>query len=215
MNTFAEIQICGKTYGREWLLQHRDSLHELSLNETEQQTLEFCGRWLAEAREFEIKTSGTTGGIKSVKIKREQMIRSAEMTGQVLGLTPGDRALVCLSINYIAGVMMLVRGLVLGLTMVVVPPVRDPFVALGPDARDFEFASFVPLQLAALLSCRDYHPVLNRMKVVLVGGAAVSPSLLRRVRMLQVQIERRRNAGQLHTFTGRENHARRKWLSAH
>ena len=89
-------------------------------SDDEQRVLDFCQHWLAGQETFTLQTSGSTGQPKTILLTRAQMITSAHWTGQALGLEPGDRALVCLSVTYIAGMMMLVRGFELGLHLTVI-----------------------------------------------------------------------------------------------
>jgi O-succinylbenzoic acid--CoA ligase len=105
------------------------------------------------------------------------MAASARMTGKVLGLQPGDRALVNLNTQYIGGLMMLVRGMELGLQLVVKAPTALPLAGFDPDVH-FDFFSFVPLQLQHTLEQESTKiPLLSRAKAILVGGAPVSAGL--------------------------------------
>jgi o-succinylbenzoate---CoA ligase len=143
----------------------------------ERQTLEFCRQWLSGQAEFTVHTSGSTGEPKPIRLSRAQMALSARMTGKALGLQSGDTALVNLHTQYIAGIMMLVRGLELNLRMTVIPPSSAPLQHFPEDTR-FDFLSFVPLQLAATLREEPDKPIiLNRAKAILVGGAPVDHSL--------------------------------------
>ena len=94
-----------------------------------------------------MRTSGSTGDPKPITLRREQMIASAQATGAALDLRPGCRALVCLPTSYIAGRMMLVRGLVLDMEMTVVEPTSNPFASLPSDAGSTSWPWF-------LCSCR-------------------------------------------------------------
>ena len=146
----------------------------------EAETLNFCQGWLSGQLEFVLPTSGSTGTPKPITLTRAQMRASAHLTGQTLGLQPGDAALVCLNIRYVAGVMMLVRGLELGLPMIIIEPSGNPLASFDPDQWPFAFAAFVPLQLQTILEqASDKLPILNEMKAILVGGAATSPALER------------------------------------
>ena len=139
--------------------------------------LDFCRRWLAGQEEFTVHTSGSTGAPKPITLRREQMAASAAATGQALGLRPGMAALVCLPVRYIAGQMMLVRGLELGLAMTLVEPSGDPLASL-PAAARFDFTAVVPLQLQTLLAGPPgYRARLSGMTAILVGGAPVSAAL--------------------------------------
>ena len=138
----------------------------------------FCRAWLSGQTEFVLQTSGSTGTPKPITLTRAQMQASAHLTGQTLGLQPGDAALVCLNIRYVAGVMMLVRGLELGLPMTIIEPVSNPLAGFDPDQTTFGFAAFVPLQLQTILAqTPDKLPILDRMRAILIGGAATSPAL--------------------------------------
>lgn len=130
-----------------------------------------------------LQTSGSTGTPKPITLSRTQLEASARLTGQTFGLAPGDRALVCLNTAYIAGVMMLVRGEVLGLELTLVEPSANPLHTFDPARTRFAFAAFVPLQVQTILADLNPSgqpkalPILNGMKAILVGGAATSPSL--------------------------------------
>ncbi|GAB4041936.1 AMP-binding protein [Spirosoma jeollabukense] len=107
------------------------------------------------------------------------MRASAHLTGKTLGLKAGDDALVCLNIHYVAGVMMLVRGLELGLPMTILEPSGNPLTTLDPATTSFAFTALVPLQVQTILesASADKLAILNGMKAILVGGAATSQSL--------------------------------------
>lgn len=149
----------------------------------EAEALAFCRTWLAGQQEFTLFTSGSTGTPKPIQLTRAQMQASAHLTGQTLGLQPGDPALVCLNIHYVAGIMMLVRGLELGLPMTIIEPVGNPLAGLDPRNATLAFIAVVPLQLQTILANpdpkgrADQLAILNNMKAILVGGAATSPAL--------------------------------------
>ena len=140
----------------------------------EQTVVDFCRLWLSSRETFVLHTSGSTGTPKPIHLTRRQMAASAHLTGQTLGLQPGDSALCCLNVAYVAGVMMLVRALELRLTLTVVEPVGNPLLAVG---EPLDFAAFVPLQLQQILETPATLLGLDQMKAILVGGAAVSPAL--------------------------------------
>jgi o-succinylbenzoate---CoA ligase len=143
----------------------------------------FLTAWRSGQTEFVLHTSGSTGQPKAITLTRAQMQASATLTGKTFGLLPGNRALVCLNTDYVAGTMMLVRGEVLGLDLVIVEPVSNPLTGFSAD-EPFDFAAFVPLQLQTILADLDPAtglpaklPILNRVKAILIGGAATSPAL--------------------------------------
>jgi O-succinylbenzoic acid--CoA ligase len=112
------------------------------------------------------------------------MVASAHLTGEAVGLQPGDRALVCVSAEYIAGMMMLVRGFELGLHLTIVDPVSRPLAQFAPTTR-FAFTAMVPLQLQETLDGTPQEcAILDGMKGILIGGAPVSRMLEERLQRL-------------------------------
>jgi O-succinylbenzoic acid--CoA ligase len=148
-----------------------------NLTPYERQVIAFCRQWRSGQETFTLQTSGSTGTPKPIALTRTQMTASARMTGKALGLQPGDRALVNLNTKYIGGLMMLVRGMELGLQLVVEAPTALPLARFDPDVH-FDFFSFVPLQLQQTLEQDSTKlPLLGRAKAILVGGAPVSAGL--------------------------------------
>ena len=157
-------------------------------NPDELHALHFCHEWLNGTLTFTIHTSGSTGIPKSIYITRDQMIQSALLTGKALHLQAGDTALVNLNTRYIGGMMMLVRGLVLGLKLWIVPPGLLPLQEL-PSELYFDFLSFGPMQLQAILEkMPDRMATLNRARAILLGGAPVSETLERQVQQIKAPI---------------------------
>ena len=93
-------------------------------------TIDFCRAWLSGQEEFIVHTSGSTGAPKPIYVHRAQMQASAHATVQALNLQADDTALVCLNTAFIAGKMMLIRGLEVGMNMIVVPPSSKPLEQL-------------------------------------------------------------------------------------
>ncbi|MEA5458491.1 AMP-binding protein [Arcicella sp. LKC2W] len=155
-------------------------------NEYEQKVIDFCKNWLNGQTQFVIKTSGSTGEPKPISLTRFQMEASAKLTGKTFDLKVGDTALVCLNVEYIAGMMMLVRGMVLGLKLFIIEPSSSPLEGL--DNQKIDFAAFVPLQLQTLLENHHYIEKLNEMKAIIVGGAAVNEVLENKIQQLSVPI---------------------------
>jgi O-succinylbenzoic acid--CoA ligase len=155
----------------------------------EADTLAFCRAWLSGQAGFTLHTSGSTGTPKPIHLTRAQMQASAHLTGQTLGLQAGDAALVCLNTRYVAGIMMLVRGLELGLPMTIIEPTGNPLTDVDPATIRFAFTALVPLQLQSILeNTPDKLPILNGMKAILVGGAATSPALEQALQLITAPV---------------------------
>lgn len=155
-------------------------------SEYDQKVFAFCEKWIAGQQEFILKTSGSTGEPKPIKLTRFQMEASAKLTGKTFNLQQGDRALVCLNVDYIAGIMMLVRGMVLGLELTIIEPIRNPLENL--ESQDFDFAAFVPLQLQKIFENKSQAKILNKMKAIIIGGAAVNEVLEKEIQQLKVPV---------------------------
>ena len=154
--------------------------------EYEQKVIDFCQKWLVGQQEFVLKTSGSTGEPKPINLTRNQMIASAKLTGKTFGLNEGDSALVCLNVEYIAGIMMLVRGMELGLKLTIVEPSGNPLQNL--ENSGFDFYAFVPLQLHNILENDKNIEFLNKSKAIIVGGAAVNEVLEKEVQKINVPV---------------------------
>lgn len=150
------------------------------------QAYDFMGKWLEGEREFVLHTSGSTGMPKPITVTRRQLEASAAMTGKALSLGSGTRALVCLNVGYVAGLMMLVRGLELGWELTVTEPTSNPLNGL--DTVDFDFVAMVPMQLQTMLENPVTAGQVNRLGKILLGGAPVSLTLTERIKGLNVPV---------------------------
>ncbi len=139
----------------------------------------FLADWLSNGETITAQTSGSTGLAKTIVLEKEKMVNSALATGAFFKLKAGDKALLCLPADYIAGKMMLVRALVLGLHLWCVPPSSTP---LSKNERRYDFVAMIPLQLENSL------PELRWIKILIVGGAAVSPLLQGKVQACATQV---------------------------
>ena len=135
--------------------------------------------WMDEKDHIIAMTSGSTGIPKPIKLKKQAMVNSAIATGNYFELKPGDKALMCLPSEYIAGRMMLIRGLILGLELDVIPPSLDLDINTN---KVYDFCAMLPSQLTNCIS------KLNNFKTIIVGGAAVSNSLLNSIQTVSTKI---------------------------
>jgi O-succinylbenzoic acid--CoA ligase len=125
---------------------------------------DFLLNWIDKEPTIQVKTSGSTGMPKMIVLEKQHMVNSALATGKFFKLEAGDSALLCLSGAYIAGKMMLVRAMILGLELDLAEPMAAPL--LGSD-KTYDFCAMVPLQLENSLG----H--INRIKTLIVGGAQI------------------------------------------
>ncbi|MHB1147255.1 MAG: AMP-binding protein [Lutibacter sp.] len=140
---------------------------------------EFLTNWFDENSFIEVKTSGSTGNPKIIQLQKIHMINSAKATGDYFNLPKNTTALLCMSPNYIAGKMMLVRALTLGWHLDVVAPTSNP---LKNSDKNYDFSAMVPMQLHNSL------PDIHKIKKLIVGGGTVSNELLRKIQQVKTEI---------------------------
>ncbi len=169
------FKINGKHYTNSDLLVAVESNKGLFLEEV----ANFFKDWLSTKSSIAVQTSGSTGVPKIIHIKKEYMVNSAIATGNYFGLTPGNSVLHCLPTAFIAGKMMLVRALVLGLEIDTIAPSSNP---LDANNNAYDFSAMVPLQLEQSIA------KLDRIKTLIVGGAAVSEGLINRIQNIKTAV---------------------------
>ena len=143
----------------------------------------FITAWNDETPYFEVKTSGSTGVPKIIKIQKKHARASARMTGDYLQLKAGQRALLCLSPDTIAGKMMIVRSLEFDLHLHIVSPSSNPFKNV---AFSVDFAAMVPLQLENAIRLSSH--AFGSAQQIIVGGGPISPELEKQAALLPSQI---------------------------
>ncbi|MFM2214448.1 MAG: 2-succinylbenzoate--CoA ligase [Bacteroidota bacterium] len=129
---------------------------------------DFLLDWFDSKDYIQMQTSGTTGDPKIITVSKQAMVYSAIATGDFFDLKPGDKALHCLPVKYVAGKMMLVRAMILGLDLEFVAPSSHP---LWQNESEYDFAAMVPLQAQNSLT------ELKKVKKLIIGGAAVNKTL--------------------------------------
>lgn len=139
----------------------------------------FLTDWFDDLDFIVSSSSGSSGRPKSIKIKKRHMISSALATGQFFELPAKSKALLCLSTNFIAGKMMLVRALMLGWHLDIVEPKLNP---LENISKAYDFSAMVPLQLHHSLSN------INLIKKLIVGGAPISKKMENKIASVESKI---------------------------
>ncbi|MCR5643444.1 MAG: AMP-binding protein [Prevotella sp.] len=133
---------------------------------------EFLTEWHNDSPLVLVHTSGSTGTPKPVLVEKRRMLASARVTCDFLGLKPGDTALLCMSLDYIAGKMMVVRSLERHLQLVTVPPSGKPVWS-----GTIDFAAMVPLQVWNLLHDPEGRLRLMQVRHLIIGGSAIDNDL--------------------------------------
>ena len=141
---------------------------------------EFINHWNAPGETVEVRTSGSTGTPKVMQVEKRRMLASARATCDFMGLKSGDTALLCMSVDYIAGKMMVVRAIERDLELVTVEPSSHPLAAsIFSDemGKKLDFAAMVPMQVYSSLQVPEERERLAGIRHLIIGGGPLDASL--------------------------------------
>ncbi len=125
-------------------------------------------------------TSGTTGRAKGACLGWGAFRASAEGAEERLGAVVGKRWLACMPLFHVGGLSILLRSALFGGPVRVHARFEASAVSDALDRGDIAGVSLVPTMLSRLLAVREGRPVPDGLEVLLLGGAAIPPGLLRR-----------------------------------
>ncbi|WP_028908211.1 AMP-binding protein [Xylanibacter ruminicola] len=139
----------------------------------------FIDEWNNDSEYVEVKTSGSTGEPKRMLVEKRRMLNSARITCDFLGLKAGDTALLCMSTDYIAGKMMVVRSIERGLKLIEVPPCGHPLnnSQLSIVNCQLDFAAMVPMQVYNSLQVPEEKERLMAIRHLIIGGGAIDEAM--------------------------------------
>lgn len=132
----------------------------------------FLEQWSNDTENITIRTSGSTGDPKEMEVRKPFLWVSASKTCDFFNLTNETVGLLCLSANYIAGKMMLVRAMVSGMNLICIEPTNNPVKHIE---NTIDFAAMVPMQVTKAMQTPDK---LNRIQHLIIGGGQVSSQLV-------------------------------------
>ena len=155
-------------------------------------TLEdFLSEWNNDSDRVLVHTSGSTGKPKPMMGEKKRMLNSARITCDFLGLKPGDSALLCMSLDYIAGKMVVVRSIERHLHLISVSPSGHPLKDIdlkdvnGKDVNgEITFAAMVPMQVYNTLQVPEERERLTHIRHLIIGGGAIDASLEKELQAL-------------------------------
>lgn len=155
-------------------------------------TLEdFLSEWNNDSDRVLVHTSGSTGKPKPMMVEKKRMLNSARITCDFLGLKPGDSALLCMSLDYIAGKMVVVRSIERHLHLISVSPSGHPLKDIdlkdvnGKDVNgEITFAAMVPMQVYNTLQVPEERERLTHIRHLIIGGGAIDASLEKELQAL-------------------------------
>lgn len=150
-------------------------------------TLEdFFSEWNNDSDRVLVHTSGSTGKPKPMMVEKKRMLNSARITCDFLGLKPGDSALLCMSLDYIAGKMVVVRSIERHLHLISVSPSGHPLknIDLKDVNGEITFAAMVPMQVYNTLQVPEERERLTHIRHLIIGGGAIDASLEKELQTL-------------------------------
>ncbi len=137
---------------------------------------------LPEAFAFEnthaiIFTSGTTGEPKGAVLTIGNHFWSATASAFRLGLSPDDRWSLCLPLYHVGGMAIILRSCLYGTAVVLHRDFSAHQIASVIEHQAVTMISLVPTMLHRLMETSLSQ--LAKLRVILLGGGAASPSLIR------------------------------------
>jgi len=165
------LQINGNSFSNENFLEIDDS-----------ETRDFLEEWGNDSPTVTVKTSGSTGEPKLISLLKSDMVASARLTGERFQLHKGQSALLCLPVKYIAGKMMVIRAIVLGLDLISVTPSSNPLLSYN---QKIDFAAMTPMQVKTILNKNDEK--LDLIDQLIIGGALVNNVLKARLQNIKTR----------------------------
>ena len=135
---------------------------------------EFLSEWNNGSDRVLVHTSGSTGKPKPMMAEKKRMLNSARITCDFLGLKPGDSALLCMSLDYIAGKMVVVRSIERHLHLISVSPSGHPLKDVN---KEITFAAMVPMQVYNTLQVPEERERLTHIRHLIIGGGAIDAAL--------------------------------------
>ena len=134
----------------------------------------FIAEWQNDSPTLVVHTSGSTGAPKAITVSKQHMLNSAQMTCDYLELKPGNTALLCMPVGFIAGKMMVVRALYAQLQLLVREPSGHPMADIDVP---IDFAAMTPMQVYNSLQVPEERLKLMQIGTLIIGGGAISASL--------------------------------------
>ena len=139
--------------------------------------------WALSDPQVMLFTSGTTGAPKGVVLTPKNLLASATASAFRLGVLPGDRWLLSLSMYHMGGLSPVVRTALYGTTLVLQRGFDPVETGRALPAYDVTGVSLVPTMLRRVLDAAEtegFDPAPESLRFVLLGGAPARDELVAR-----------------------------------
>jgi O-succinylbenzoic acid--CoA ligase len=151
------------------------------IDEADDATL-YVGAPVDEGIGLVMVTSGTAGTPKLVELSRAAITAALQASAEILGSTPADPWVACLTPAHVGGMLVLLRGVVLGAPVEVYERFDPERLSAAPEGA---FVSVVPSMLRRLV---EEGGDLSRFAALLVGGDALEEALADQARGLGARL---------------------------
>lgn len=145
------------------------AMEKLKIYNADPTTCAFIKQWYGNSDFISAHTSGSTGTPKLIKLSKPDMKVSAAATCKFFNINSSSHLVMPLSADYIAGKMMIVRAIVSGASLTVIPPSRN-LKDLQSVTIPIDLLPIVPSQIEGLLNSEAR----DRVRNVIVGGASLT-----------------------------------------
>lgn len=133
---------------------------------------DFIAEWNNGEKYIVAHTSGSTGKPKEIMLSKDLVKMSALRTNKFFNIDCNSHLHLCLSPDYIAGKMMIVRALTAKATLTYESPTNTPLYNLIGKSK-IDLLAIVPSQLPHIL---NHHKCCD-IKNVIIGGSAIPDNL--------------------------------------
>jgi o-succinylbenzoate---CoA ligase len=134
--------------------------------------LYFLKSWFNKDDYISVKTSGSTGKPKNIKLKKEILIKSALRSNDFFELNENTTALQCLSCNFIAGKLMVIRALVGNFKLIIEDPSQTPLKNIN---EKIDFVAMIPAQIQE--SFEKTPNKIDFINKIIIGGGSINDAL--------------------------------------
>lgn len=138
---------------------------------------ELLTEWNSGSSYLEVRTSGSTGDPKTIRLDKTTVIQSAERTNSFFSINKESRLHSCVSPEFIGGKMMLVRAVISGARLTWEKPTNRPLRTLT-DNTPVDLLAVVPSQMVDIL---DNIRNLPEIRNIIIGGSAIHKDLRKRI----------------------------------
>lgn len=155
------------------IIQHKDFKISYFSTEQKEEIEAFLSILKDASMNIRCRTSGSTGTPKEIELQKTALAVSAQNSIDFFQLKPKQSAILCMSVEFIAGKMMLVRSMIAGLHLKILPVTSNLSECIEPS----QFIALFPKQLQGLVGSNRGLDALKKTKNILIGGAMLSPEL--------------------------------------